>query len=466
LPAQLRARILGSRLLKDTSWTFGLKVLATGLGFLVSVVLARSLRPEGYGVYAYALALVTLLALPSQIGLPALLVRETARGQALEKPELVRGVWVWAGRVTGVLSITLTVGAAIVLLFANRDNFSDEAWTMLWAFLLVPLVSLGNLRGAALRGLDKVLAGQLPEFVLRPAFQLVLAGGLLLTAGAITAPQAMALHVVAAALAFGAGAWLLWRNTPPTVRTAVRRFETRAWLSSAWPLALIAGIATINSQVDILVLGLFEPTDQVGIYKVATHFAIMAAFGLQAVNLVVAPRIARLHALDQGKQLQRLVTGGARLALLVSAGITVVMALLGDQLIEIAYGTAFSAAYVPLLIMLVGQLINSATGSAGHLLNMTGNERESAKATVAAVMCGVALCLILIPPWGLIGAAIAYASSISIQNIWLSWMARRRLGIDSTAWGKGRAVIPSSPPVPPPPPLPQDIASSSETRDS
>jgi O-antigen/teichoic acid export membrane protein len=223
-------RLIGSEIGRETIGSLGLKAANTGLAFLGTVVLARVLEPAGYGVYAYIYALVTLLAVPAQFGMPTLVLRETARGSAQGDYGAVQGIWRWAGRSTAVISLGL-VGAAALVAWALRAFLAYEGLaTLAWGLVLVPLVALGNLRGAALRGLNRVVAGQLPELLLRPGLLVLLVAGAAITAGGVlSAADAMALHAAASALAFAAGALMLWKATPAPVRVARPRTESKSW---------------------------------------------------------------------------------------------------------------------------------------------------------------------------------------------------------------------------------------------
>ena len=309
---------------------------------------------------------------------------------------------------------------------------------MLLAFLLVPFAALGSLRGAALRGLDRIVAGQLPEDIVRPALLLLFVGVLAVLDPPLGPSGAMAAHVVSAAIAFAVGAWLLMRHTPPAVRISESRSESRSWLAASLPLALIAGLATVNAQSDILMLGIFDSSAQVGIYRVAIQLAALAAFGLQAVNMVIAPRFARLYQLGDMAKLQRLVTVTARGILGFSLTVAALFVVAGEWLVVVVFGDEFVASYPPLLIMLGGQLVSSAAGSVGHLLNMTGHERDTLRATALAAALNVALNLALIPLWGIVGAAVATSVSLSARNLWQWWFVRKRLGINSLAFGAVR----------------------------
>lgn len=428
-------QIVRSRLARDTASTLVLKVVSTGLGFLVAVLLARLLGAGGYGVYAFALATMTLLSIPAQIGLPTLVMRETARGVAFDHPHHVRGVWIWAGRATMVLSLVIGIGAVAVITATSDGAIGTQAITMLWALGLVPLIALGNLRGAALRGLGRIAAGQLPEFMVRPGLLLLALAGAAVLSTSLTPPRAMAAHVLASALAFVVGAFMLWHYTPASVKEARPRSQSRAWMASTMPLALIAGISTVNAQADILLLGALSTPAEVGTYRVAIQIAAVAALGLNGVNLAVAPRFARLYARGDIQRLQRLATGSSRLVLGLALVVTVIFVSIGRMFLTAVFGPEFDVAYYPMVILLAGQLVNSLAGSVGHLLNMAGFERDTARAAAGSAVLNVALNFVLIPIWGPEGAATAATISLSVRNV-LQWRAvRRRMGINSMAIG-------------------------------
>ncbi|WPD20235.1 flippase [Thermaerobacter composti] len=428
-------RLRSSRLARDGAWSVVLKTTNTLLGFLTTVLLARLLGAEGYGVYAYAYALVTLLAMPAHSGLPNLIVRETARGMAQGQPEAVAGAWRWAGRVVAVLSFPLVLVLGPVLVAWQGGIHSAKGQTLAWALPLVPLIALGNLRGAALRGLKYVVAGQLPEFVLRPGLFLMLVGGTaLFVPDSLSASLAMALHVMAALVAFVIGAWMLWLHTPLAVQRARPSAETKGWLTSCALFALITGLGVINKQISTITLGAFESPGQVGVYRVAVQMATLAAFGLEAVNLVVAPRFAELYARGNTKRLQQLVTVSTRVALAFNMVLTIVFAVFGRPVLPLVFGAEFAASYVPLLIMLLGQLINSATGPVAFLLNMTGHERQTVQGMGVAAVLNIILNLILVPVWDIRGAAAATAISMIVLNVLLWWRVRLVLGVNSLAF--------------------------------
>ena len=201
------------------------------------------------------------------------------------------------------------------------------------------------------------------------------------------------------------------------------------------PLGFIAGMQLINTQADILMLGLFTDAEQVGIYRVAVQGAMLVSFGLEAVNMVVAPQFAHMYAHGRGEQMQRLALASARAGLAIALPAALVFVLFGTVLLKAVVGEGYATGATPLAILAVGQLVNAAMGPVGLLLNMTGHEHAVARGVALAAVVNVAANMLLIPHWGMNGAATATALTLVIWNGLLAWEVARRLKIRCTAFG-------------------------------
>lgn len=423
-----------SALLRSSLASVALKVAGIALSLAVAVFLARVLGPAGYGEYAFAFALVMLLAIPAQFGLPSLVVRETATALAGGHWARLSGVWRWSFIAAAVLSAaSIAVGAVIAWGVSGR--FSPAALqTFAWALPLIPLIAFANLFGAALRGLHRLVHGLLAEQSLRLAALLVLLAVGWTADLTLTPARAMSLHVIAAAAAaLLAAAWLS-RARPAGVRTCTTPvYDARAWFASTAPLALFAAAHVIVSRTDTVMLGVFTTPSDVGVYQVAMSGAALVVVGLGAVNLVVAPKFARLHAAGDRAALQRMVTHSARIVSLLALPAAGVLVLFGKPLVAWVFGADYAAAATPLAILAVGQFVNAFFGSAGVLLNMANHERAAARGLLVAAALNVALNALLIPHYGVNGAAVATTCSLVVWNVLLWRAASRLLDVDTLA---------------------------------
>jgi O-antigen/teichoic acid export membrane protein len=427
-------------LLRGAGGSIGLKVSYTLLAFFASVLLARVLGPAGYGIYAYTLVLVTLGAIPTGLGLRQLVVRETARNQVNGEWGLIRGLLVRGSQAILLASAGLIV-LALLVVWLVRPRLSDAAaLTVVMALPLLPLLALTRLQGGALRGMKRVVLGQVPELLLRHGLFLLL----LLLVWLAFSPEtmgpsvAMGLHVLAVGIAWGVGLFLLWRHLPNTVKRAETQTQPRAWASSALPFMLMGGMQLVNSYTDIVVLGMFWPSDEVGIYRVVTQAAALVIFPFQAITMVAMPHFASLWTQGDYQRLQRLLTWHARSVAVMALPAAGAFVFFGQPILAWVFGEAYGAGAMPLALLAIGQMINAAVGSGGILLNAVGQEWHSTAALASGAGLNLVLALALIPAWGPLGASIATAVSLIGWNMVMVAMVWRRLGFDPTALGRPR----------------------------
>lgn len=427
----LRGSDLKVRIMQASGAAVLLKVLSTLLGFGVTILLARHLGPDSYGVYAFALAVVMVVGLPAKAGVPQLVTRETAKGHANGDWSTIKGIWRWSTGVVGLISVTVIVVAAGIGAFFPAYLETEQGLALGIGILLVPLIGLALVRSSSLRGLGHTVQGQLPELAIKPLVFLVFVSVVVwLGVKDFSASQAMGLNVVATGVAFLIGAALLYRARPLPLQEAKPLYQTRTWLPTIIPMAAINAMHLINTQADILLIGLFMESADVGHYKVAAQTSLVVAFGLQATKMVAEPYFSRFYQQGDKERLQRLAKGAARLNLLIALPVFGALLAFGTKLLELAFGAAFISALLPLLILSGGRLGNSALGSSGHLLTMAGYHKEYARFWIVAAVLNVAMNLLLIPIYGTAGAAASTAFTLLLANGLGWWAAKKWVGCD------------------------------------
>ena len=220
-----------------------------------------------------------------------------------------------------------------------------------------------------------------------------------------------------------------WR--PVETRNAKPDYETRRWLSSVLPLSLLGGLMLINTQADILMLGILGTARDTGLYKVAAQGANMVALSLIAANLFIEPRIAAMYSQGKLRELQRLLTLSVRSTFSVALIVAFIFWFIGSDLLKLVFGASYLGAYWPLVILCLGQLINVGAGSVGIVLIMTGNENDAARMAGVAAVSNVGLNAILIPNYGGIGAAMATSITMLIWNWLMLYKVRLRTGLNT-----------------------------------
>jgi O-antigen/teichoic acid export membrane protein len=413
-----------------------IKVFGILSSLIGTMVVARLLGATNFGTYGYIISLVTILTVPAQFGLQDFLVRETAKAQAQNDWGRMKAARQWSTKVALISSVCL-MGVAIAIIPVLEEPLQGNTAEYLIAVLLIPTLALSYLRAASLRGLRHVILGQLPERVLRP----LLAAFLVFITYAVLSSNpspmsAILAHLLAAGASFAVGALLLRRVTPHEYfKTSASPAATSIWLRSAIPLALISGANELSRQVDVVILGFFVEANSVGIYKVAVQGATIVAFGLSAGNIFLAPYFARMYARSNIPGLERLAYTSAAVIFAMSLPIYFLFLFFGPVIVSTLFGTEYSNAAYPLIIISTGQLVNAFTASAGIILAMCGFERETSRWLLLSVLINIFLNLALIPSYGMLGAAWAAAIAIVVQNVILWRLANKRLGFEVSALG-------------------------------
>lgn len=418
-------------LIKAVIGSAGLRALGMGFTFLVGMQLARGLGAEGYGIYGLAMSLVAILGVPTQFGLPQLLIREVSASQARGQLGRIGGVLRWADRTVLATSSIIASAVVIWLMLFNKGPPSDLSRTILVALTLVPLIALGCVKGGALRGLQHIVKGQLPDAVIRPAvFSLLLF--LATSVWTLNAAIAMALGAVSAAVALVIVAAML-RKELQAFRAPIEMADnTGAWWSSAIPMALTEGMRVIQRQAAILLLGVMSTMTTVGVYRVASSVALLVAAPIALLNVVSAPIVSRLYAQGKKEQLQKLLAWTALGMFSSTLILTAPFLFAGEHILAILFGAEFAASSGMLLALCAGININGFFGANATLLNMTGHHGRVTRASAISL----AMLAILLPAsiryMDGIGAAWAVSAAMTVWNIVMWRDAARLTGLDTS----------------------------------
>lgn len=412
--------------------SIALRVSGVVLTFAATILLARFLGPSKFGAYSFSLALATLISVFAQLGVPTLIVREAAIYRTREKWQQLKGMifLLLAVVLAGSLTLMLIFGVLVTSDLQFMSRF-DKA-TTLFALGLIPLFALNNAGGGALRGLGFVIKGQLADQIIRPAFLLIgLIVVVVVSDAGLTDPDfAMSIHLGAALLAFLFGMAFLVRSLPAEFGDYSGEYsDWGVWRKSILPLTVLAGLQIINGQTDILMLGVLRHPEEVGVYRVAHQGATMVNMTLFAIGLTVQPAIAGHFAKRNLQELQSLVRSTGRMAFALSAVFTTVLIAFGMPIIELVFGPEYIGAYRPLVLLCLGQIGLAYAGWAVLMLNMTGHERLTVKFTAVAAVANIIANSLLIPPFGVLGAALATASTIFAWKLGMAIVAEKTTGI-------------------------------------
>lgn len=390
------------------------------LGFLFVVVAGRLLGPAGFGVLSLALSVAGLVRRLAEFGLPDTIVRFLAGEGEEDAPELL-------GTALSVGAALAVVGAAALAVLApwlSRHAFSEPrladplrllaAAVLLW----VPL-SLGRSVLQARERVPEIVGVDLVQHgarVAAVALALLLVGGVSVAAAAVAASVLLPLALVATRV----------KALPAAPDPGLLREKLGRVVELAAPLLVVGFSYTLAKYADRILLGALAGSADVGVYTVAATLAMATLVIHGSLVSIFKPVIADVHRegrMEEGRSAYLLVSKWAAAA---SGGLLLVFCAFGPELLDLfGEGYASAPAHAALLLLTSLFFVGNWIGPTGAVLQMTGGERLELLNTGVFVTVNVGLNVLLIPRFGVVGAAAATLASGLARNLMQVWQLVR-----------------------------------------
>ena len=422
---------LSTGMMAASASVFVLLAFAAGIAFLVQILLARLLGPDQFGVYSLVITWVLTLSLFVSLGLDSAVMRFVAAYRAMRQFGALRGI---LRRTNQIAALVSAISAACMISIAHQ--FSRNLFCpFLMGALLLPFVTLLQLNSKVILALRRPASGVILGSLLRHFIlcALILASGFAFHV-VKDAATALALASMSAIIVTVTGYCFISLVLPAEARASSVEYHTREWFGVALPMLAVTAAEQVLARGDIIVLGFFRPKAEVGVYAAAISLATIMDMIMTAVNSVIAPTFAELHAQERLADLQGLLTKAARVAFFTILPISITLMVFGKQILRI-FGGYFVAANTVLSLLAIAYLVRSFTGSVGLLLSMTGLHSLFAKVLVTTVTATLALDFFLIPRYGMTGAASATLLGVLLRSVILSLVAATKLRTIPTAIG-------------------------------
>jgi len=433
-PEPLARDMNASLLLQRFATVAGLLTVERILSAAVIIVLARLLGVEGYGHYAFAMSAMMLIALPVFNGVPRVAIRQVSVYIAREDSASLRGVIRWS---VIALAALAAAGASLLLLASAAGDAlggNIDATAIAATAALLPVMAAMHYAAALLVGMGYPVHAAAPVSIVRPIFFLALIAAFVVTARDLSATSAILLNVAAAALAFALLASIVRHHWPLRDFAGHAKSHVREWTASVLPFIALSGVGAITRQTDIVMLGAIKTTELSGIYQVASLTAGLTFLGVEVTGKIASQNMAALHAREQRDELQTLITRTAALSTVIAIAALIVFAIGGREILGLLFGAEFSAGHFALIGLCIGLTLSAIVGPAGPLMAMAGHEMSILKTAAVAALCNLVLNALLIPHWGMTGAALATGVSLALMGILKARRVQLALGIDCGAW--------------------------------
>lgn len=418
-----------SEILQGSIWALSANVFATGFGLVTTVIIARTYGADMLGIVAILQSFFILTTIFTVLGTNTSILRLIPEHITKYSPTSAFKVYQKIQYFVAGLSV-ITGGILFSASgFISEVIFSKPHLQFYFALTAIFIVfkSLMLLNQQAVRGLRLIRAFAFMQLLPHLSKLLIL---LLITFFFFHQDNPVYALIGSFVATSLVGIWLMNQvfRQKSAAGDIVHPMSLKDILSISVPMLMTSTMMFIIGQTGVLILGMFRPEAQVGYYAIAVKLASLSTFVLTAINSMAAPKFSELYHSDKVDDLFYVAKKSAKLIFWTTTPILIGFIVLGKPVLQTVFGSEFAIAYPALILLALGQFVNSAAGATGYFMNMTGHQNMFRNIVFIAALTNIVLNILLIPQFGLYGAAIAAMVSIMIWNIATLHYIKKKFG--------------------------------------
>lgn len=395
--------------------------------FFYKLLVSRYLGPENFGLFSLGLMVVNISALLATIGLNNGIVKFIAQYNSLGDQERVKGTLIATLKISGFISSIVLILLVAFSSFIANDIFHNPKfrWILVIMALSIPAFTILKLIGKAFTAFKK------PEYNIytntfgKESISLLLVGIAIVAGGSVFSISLTFLLSSFLALAI---AFFFLRRISPLFRPEVKAIPGYGkLLHFSLPLFLSAIFIDIVSWTDTFMLGYFKDAATVGIYNIALSLSGTVIIFLATFSSIFFPIIAELKANQKVNEIAAIFSVVVRWIFFLSLPFFLLLILIPSPIINHLFGEEYLPAALSLIILLGGTFTSVMSGPTEEVLKTFERLKFILSLNVSVALLNVILNVVLIPLYGLVGAAIATATAIMLREVIFLWETKRLL---------------------------------------
>lgn len=379
------------------------------LGFPITVVLGRYLGADDLGLYRMVNTIFGTVMLFVTIGIPAAVIKYVAEFRDNDKK---LGQIVSGGLITSILLglisfIFIYVSASLFAAVFHMPELSGLLKILAFAF---PFSVVTGMLFGLLNGLREMTKNAWIS-IIQSASMLIFTFLLIFNYGVNGAVVGIVFSYVMTTLL------LIFVQKIPNLTFS--NFSDNAFqlINFGSKTVLSNAINLINYQADILMIGYFMTKTDVGVYSVAVMFAKLIWILPDSIQKITFPLISEYHAKEMNGSIHILVDKCMKYSCLFLVFGTTFFIFFGNRVISLIFGAEFEHSYFPLIILLIGTVLYGITKSVGSIFASVGKVSLVYKIPLISAISNIVLNIVLIPIYGMNGAALATTISLIVSTV-------------------------------------------------
>lgn len=414
-------------------FAFSIRVASAAIAYLSQIFLARWMGGSEYGIFAYVWVWVTVLGTFTSLGLNSSSLRFIPQYIEQKNLALARG-FILGSRLFAVGLSTAIALAGAGVLYAT-DGFFDDAYMLpcYLALVCLPMFTLTDTQEGTARAYTWMDLALLPHYIARPIMLLAFLAAAVGMGMEATAETAVYASIAATWFSAIGQTLVLEHRLARDLGPGAREYQMGHWLKVSAPIFLVVGFFMLLSHIDIMVMNIYLPSIDVAMYFAAMKTTSLISFIYYAITAAYAHRFAKYETAGDTEGLENVLREAVIWTFWPSVGAGALILAAGWPLLWL-FGEEFTAAYPVMFVLVIGLLARAAVGPVDFMLSMLGQQNACAGVLGFTVAVNVALNFLLIPTYGLMGAATATTISTIMATILLFGLVKRRLGFTPVFW--------------------------------
>ena len=402
----------------DVQWAF-ISILTASLShFILRIVLGRELGPEGLGVYTLAFTIYLFGMQFAAFGIGSALTKYVAEfidDQITIRKYVSSGMTssIITGALMGVVLFLLAPYIAVSFFKVPELEGALQLIAICYPFIAVQKAVLGTLNGFRRMHLYALLNIVQNVSVVVISLVLVLVYG--------WGVQGAVIGLVASTIFIGILCPYLIRTDIALDLSLWNIPALRATTVFGFYVVLANSIGFLNTNINSILIGYYLNPIEVGIFAVAALLAQTLMLVPTAVQAVTNPVTANLYGKGDLRGVRSVFYSTLKKSFIISAGSAVLLAVCGPYIISLLFGEKFLTSYIPLLVLLLGYVIGASFAAVGTTLSSIGKVHILYRISIVCVVLNIILNILLIPSFGITGAAIATSTTLIIDS-WINWV--------------------------------------------
>ena len=435
-------KLLGDKdiaeLLRGSGISFFLRIGGQALGFLLTFIIASYFGASALGDYILAIIVLRIFTLISKSGMDISSIRFISSFSS-------RNMWTsisnFRNKTINILCFTSIISSITLYYLSDRISLlinTPSEYIKASSLFVLPM-SFFILNYQSLRGLKRIAEFSFFYRMSQALFTLIFILIIYQFSNDSTVPLYSYLSglLIVSFSTFIVFRYWINRTSKEQKSIKIDIMSYSAILKVSIPLMFAQSVQFIMAWTDKLMLGAIDTpkvlegistnSEEVGIYHTAFKLSMFAAIALMSVNSIAAPKFAEIYARNDIKALIKLVHQSTKIIFWTSFPLVLIFFLFPESLLGI-FGEEFKVGVTAFIFLSFGRLISSFSGSVGNILQMTGHQNIYSIILLIGAILNVGLNFILIPIYGINGAAIASMSSLAFWNLSMVVFVKRKLG--------------------------------------